>query len=427
MTGPGRTAADLLRAVGLLADGPARWGDPVQSRKRGVYVVELGAPLATAPLELTRVGKWLERLPELRMDGDRPTSKALLARLASFWWPDAAVLFAGATDRSIGGRVAALYGHVPGDRQPHAEGQWLHLLRGIDRLGARIWWAETDAPEEYLDALLDAFGEGRISPPGRPSDALALPWANLRRPTGERQPHGITGAVLPEDAARAPQPARRVVEVPPGDAEGARLEERGTGTTRRAPAPARPRPTPVSGRAAAGPAGALPSAPSSPMPARVVGGGRAAPEPIQLSRSALDRLRAELDGLTRVKRPEVVARIRAARELGDLRENADYTAAREEQSFLEGRIQALEDRLRRSVVVEESSAGRVVMGSAVRVETDGDEMTYTIVGSTEADPAAGRLSSVSPVGAALLGAVAGAEVEVRTPRGSVRYRVLAVD
>ena len=146
-----------------------------------------------------------------------------------------------------------------------------------------------------------------------------------------------------------------------------------------------------------------------------------------MSQSALDRLRGELDELTRVKRPEVVARIKAARELGDLRENADYTAAREEQSFLEGRVQALEDRLRRAVVVEEAATGRVMIGSTVRVETGGDELTYTIVGSAEADPAAGRLSSVSPVGAALLGAVAGGEVEVRTPRGPVRYRVIAVD
>jgi transcription elongation factor GreA len=420
----GRGAADLLRAVGLLADGPVRWGAPVQSRKPGVYVVELAAPMASAPLELTRVGKWLERLPDLRLDGQRPTSKALSARLASFWWPDSPVIFAGGTDRSIGGRVAALLGHVPGDRQPHAEGQWLHLLRGLDRLGTRIWWAETDAPEEYLDAVLDAFGEGRISPPGRPGDALPLPWANLRRPTGERQPHGITGAVLPEEASR-PEPPRRVVEVPAGDAEGARMEDRGTGTTRRAPsppkvAPARPASAARSARSARPPASPTPARPPSAP-------GRAAPEPIHLSQSALDRLRAELDELSRVRRPEVVARIKAARELGDLRENADYTAAREEQSFLEGRVQALEDRLRRAVVVEESGAGRVVLGSAVRVETDGDELTYTIVGSTEADPAAGRLSSVSPVGAALLGAVPGAEVEVRTPRGSVRYRVLAVD
>ena len=412
MSETGRGAAELLRAVGLLADGPVRWGSPVPSRKAGVYVVELGAPLATAPLELTRVGKWLERLPGLRMDGTTPTSKALSARLASFWWPDATVLFAGGTDRSIGGRVAALLAHVPGDRQPHAEAQWLHLLRGLERLGIRVWWAETDAPEEYLDAFFDAFGEGRIPPPGRPPEALALPWANLRRPTGERQPHGITGAVLPEEP-RAPEPPRRVVEVAAGDADGARLEDRNTGTTRRAPSPVR---APAPRRA--------PPAPARPVAAT---GGRSAPEPIQISQPALDRMTAELDQLTRVKRREVVARIKTAREHGDLKENAEYHAAREEQSFLEGRVQSLEDRLRRAVVVEEVATGRVMIGSSVRLETDGDEVTYTIVGSTESDPAQGRLSSVSPVGAALLGAVAGAEVEVRTPRGPIRYRVLAVD
>ncbi|TME13119.1 MAG: transcription elongation factor GreA [Chloroflexi bacterium] len=136
---------------------------------------------------------------------------------------------------------------------------------------------------------------------------------------------------------------------------------------------------------------------------------------------------AELDELTRVKRPEVVARIKTAREHGDLKENAEYHAAREEQSFLEGRVQALEDRIRRAVVADETATGRVLIGSTVKVETGGDEVTYTIVGSAEANPAAGRLSSASPVGAALLGALPGAEVEVRTPRGPVRYRVLAVD
>jgi transcription elongation factor GreA len=400
-------------------------GSPVPSRKPGVYVVELGAPLANAPLELTLVGKWLERLPGLRLDGAHPTSKALSARLASFWWPDATVLFAGGTDRSIGGRVAALRAHVPGERQPHAEAQWLHLLRGLDRLGIRVWWAETDAREEYLDAFFDAFGEGRIAPPGRPPEALALPWANLRRPTGERQPHGITGAVVPEER-RAPEPERRVVEVPPGDAEGARPDARNSGTTRRAPSPPR---TPTSPRA---PVVRRPGSTSAPPTAGTAGRSaapapRGAPEPIQLSQSALDRMTAELDDLTRVKRREVVARIKSAREHGDLKENAEYHAAREEQSFLEGRVQALEDRLRRAVVVDQAATGRVILGSAVKVETGGDEVTYTIVGSAEADPAAGRLSSVSPVGAALLGAVAGAEVEVRTPRGPVRYRVLSVD
>jgi transcription elongation factor GreA len=424
VTGPDRGAADLIRAVGLLADGPVRWGQPVPARGPGIYLVELGAPLASAPLELALVGKWLERLPDLRLDGKRPTSRALEARLASLWWPDARVLYAGATARSIGGRAAALVAHVPGERQPHADGQWLHLLRGLDRIGVRVWWAETDAPEEYLDAVLDAFGEGRISPPGRPADALALPWANTRRPTGERQAHGITGSILPEPV-RAPEPPRRVVEVAPGDADGARAEEKGTGTTRRTQRPA-----------AAAPVG-RPVVPARPVvaraprvatsTARVAAARGPAPEPVQVSQGALDRMTAELDELTRVRRPEVVARIKTAREHGDLKENAEYHAAREEQSFLEGRIQALEDRMRRAVVIEETATGRVLIGSTVTVETGGDEMTYTIVGSAEADPAAGRLSSVSPVGAALLGATAGAEVDVRTPRGTVRYRVVSVD
>jgi transcription elongation factor GreA len=421
VTGPDRGAAELIRSIGLLADGPVRWGQPVPARGPGLYVVELGAPLPTAPLELTRVGKWLERLPGLQLDGARPNSRALQARLASLWWPDARVLYAGATDRSIGGRAAGLVAHVPGDRQPHSDGQWLHLLRGLEgTLGLRLWWAQTNAPEEYLDALLDAFGADRVAPRERPVSALALPWANLRRPTGERQVYGITGSILPEPA-RTPEPPRRVVDLPPGDADGAGLEEKGAGTTRRAPQGSLPAQRPI-----------RPLAPPKPVAARTprripAAHVNKAPEPVELSKGALDRMTAELDELTRVKRPEVVNRIRTAREHGDLKENAEYHAAREEQSFLEGRVQALEDRIRRAVVVDEAATGRVLIGSTVKVETDGDEVTYTIVGSAEANPAAGRLSSASPVGAALLGAVQGAEVEVRTPRGSVRYRVLSVD
>jgi transcription elongation factor GreA len=386
-------------------------------------VIELGAALPTAPLEMTRVGKWLERLPGLRIDGGHPTSKTLSARLASFWWPDTTVLYAGATERSIGGRVAALMTHVPGDRQPHADGQWLHLLRDLGRLEARTWWAETEAPEEYLDAFLDAFSAGRTASPGRPAGALALPWANTRRPTGERQVHGISGAVLPA-AADIPEPARRVVQLEPGDADGTSRDEHGTGTTRRAPAR---RPATAATAPEHAPRRAPAIARSGSGPRRVV--PRNVPlEPVHLSQTAHDRMSAELDQLTRVKRREVVARIKAAREHGDLKENAEYHAAREEQSFLEGRVQALEDRLRRAVVVQgEVATGKIVVGSTVTVEIGGDEVRYTIVGSSEADPAKGRLSMASPVGAALLGAVAGAEVDVRTPRGAVRYRVLSVD
>jgi len=410
--------------VGLLADGPVRWGQPVPGRGPGIYVVELGAPLPSAPLELALVGKWLERLADLRMDGKRPTSRALEARLASLWWPDARVLYAGATERSIGGRVAALVAHVPGERQPHADGQWLHLLRGLDRIGVRVWWAQTKAPEEYLDAVLDAFGEDRSSPPGRPAGALALPWANMRRPTGERQAHGITGSILPEPAKTVEAP-RRVVELAPGDADGARPEEKGAGTTRRTQRAGSNMP-PVRPAVPSRPVVAREAAPRAAV-SRVAAGRNAAPEPIQLSQGAKDRMAAELDELTRVKRREVVERIKTAREHGDLKENAEYHAAREEQSFLEGRVQALEDRLRRAVVVDEAASGKVIIGSTVKVEIDGDELTYTIVGSAEADAAAGRLSSASPVGAGLLGATPGAEIDVRTPRGTVRYRVVSVD
>ena len=138
-------------------------------------------------------------------------------------------------------------------------------------------------------------------------------------------------------------------------------------------------------------------------------------------------MRTELDRLVSTRRPEVIARIRAAKELGDLKENADYSAARDEQSFLEGRIQALEARLRDAVIALAPVAGAGAdLGSVVTVEIDGDEVTYTLVGTAEADPGAGRLSVASPVGRALIGARAGDEVAVQTPRGAVRYRVVSL-
>jgi transcription elongation factor GreA len=424
------SAAALLREIGLRPDGPVLWGRPLTTRAAGLYLVELAEPLPRPPIELTRVGKWIERIPDLRLDGERPTSKALVARLASLWLPASLVLYAGATAGSLGGRVLALAHHVLGDRRPHADGHWLHLLHGIER--TRLWFAETDAPEEYLDALLDAFASavGSSLPPGRPAASLVLPWANLRRPTGERQATGITGSVLPGEAVPTPPPTRRV-DVPPGDAEGARGDERGSGTVRRTQArvPASDqgsvRPTADRGAAIAK-ARLQPTvrAPRATTPKIVPPSARSVPVPLTVD--ALARLEVELDELSRVKRPDVVARIKAARELGDLRENAEYQAAREEQSFLEGRIRLLEERKRNAVIIDEAGGDRARIGSTVVLEHDGETIVYALVGSTESDPAAGRISVDSPVGAALLRAVAGDDVEVRTPRGAVRYRVLEV-
>jgi transcription elongation factor GreA len=408
------TAAQLLREIGLMADGPVRWGQPIRVGGPGVYVLELAAPQPDAPIDLQKVGKWVERLPAMRLDGAHPTSKQVAARLASFWWPDQVILYIGMTANSIGGRVRAFYETPLGDRRPHRGGHWLQTLRSLD--GLRVWWATTNAAEEYEDAALDAFaaavGAGR---PDRPPGALALPWANLERSKDARQPHGISGSMVADETAPM-APAGRVTQLPPGNAEGTSTEIKRTGTIRRAP-DARP--------------ASRPAAPRAPRASTRAAQSKPAPEAVALSAEAIARMRAELDDLTRVKRPEVIARIKAARELGDLKENSDYHAAREEQSFLEGRVRLLEDRLRFAVVIEEPSAaeraGRVMLGSVVKVEQDGDELTFTIVGTTEANPATGRISTASPVGSALLGAVAGDDVEVRTPRGVSRYRVVAVE
>ena len=104
-------APELLREVGLLADGPAVWGwpgRPVPASGGGVFLVESTAPLTRAPIELTRVGKWIERVPSLTIDGERPTSKAMAARLGVFWLPSQTVLYVGSSSNSISGRVASM-------------------------------------------------------------------------------------------------------------------------------------------------------------------------------------------------------------------------------------------------------------------------------------------------------------------------------
>jgi len=396
-----------------MADGPGQLGRPVPAAGPGVFVIELAAPLPSAPIEVTRIGKWIERVATLRLDGERPTSKALMARIAAFWLPAQTVLYIGASEASVRRRVAAMAATELGDRRPYAGGYWLKTLRNLD--GARIWWASTTATEEYEDALLEAFADSVSATErvGLPDPAVILPFANLRRGSGERKATGLTGALLAEPV-EAPPPPSRVVIVPDGDADGARGE-----------------PEPPHRRAA--PRVAAPSTPRKSVAAVVrdrlaAEAAAAAGQGVQdLTVEGAARLRAELDELTRVKRPEVIARIRTAKEHGDLKENSEYHAAREEQSFLEGRVQALEARLRTAMIVDAPAAGsRVGFGSRVTVEHDGETATYTIVGASESDPASGRISSSSPVGRALVGHDAGDEVVVATPAGARRYRIVEI-
>ncbi len=403
---PDRSASALLRAVGLLPDGPAVWGRALPPTGAGVFVVEIASPLPAAPLELTRIGKWLERLDDLRLDRGRPTSKALAARLAAFWLPSEPVLYVGSSENSVSRRVAALLATPLGDRRPHSGGHWLHALRMP--AGTRIWWSATPAVEEYEDALLTAFAAG-VSDAARAAlhdPDTVLPFANLRRPTGERKRTGLTGSLLPEPVV-VPTPPTRIVQLPDGDAEGA--DGRPPEPKRRSATAARKTPA----------APVMATAASQPGPPEDLGA---------LTPEGAARLQAELDGLIRDRRPEVIGRIRAAKELGDLKENSDYHAARAEQSFLEGRIQAIEARLRTAVIVEAPAAGaRIGLGSVVRIETDGETIDYTIVGSSESDVAAGRISSSSPVGRALLGRSDGDEIVIVTPAGDRHYRIVSVN
>jgi transcription elongation factor GreA len=396
-----------------MADGPTTWTTPVRSNRPGVYLVELPGAGATAPIDFNAVGRWLERVPSLSLDGARPTGRELAARLHGFWLADQSVLYVGTSGASLGSRIGAFHRTLLGDRKPYAGGYWLKTLSEHDRL--RVWWAETDAPEEYEDALLETFAAGvpaevaaRLHDP-----AVVLPFANLRTAEGVRKQHGIGSALLADDDARPATDADRRAAAGRGGAGGGTDPTRRTGVLR--------------SRTALGADGA-PAPRRMSLAAREAAAGKAAKDPTRLSEAGLAVLRAELEELTTLTRPAIVARIVAARELGDLKENSDYHEARREQSFAEGRIRAIEDLLRNVVLIEEGvEGGRSRLGSTVVVENAfGEEETYTLVGSTEASPASGRISTSSPIGAVLLDRVAGDEVEAVVPSGRLRYRIVEV-
>ena len=150
------------------------------------------------------------------------------------------------------------------------------------------------------------------------------------------------------------------------------------------------------------------------------------PEPELITPEGLAALRAEIDRLEGEGRARIAERIRAARELGDLKENAEYHMAKDDQAHLETRIRRLIERLRAARVMERASDdGAVGFGSTVAVveEASGRALELTLVGPTEANLEAGRLSAQSPVALALIGARAGETVAVQTPGGERRYRV----
>lgn len=154
------------------------------------------------------------------------------------------------------------------------------------------------------------------------------------------------------------------------------------------------------------------------------------PEPSYLTPEGAEKLKIELAELEGPQREDLARRLRDAIQMGDLSENADYHKAKEDQGFLEGRIQELKYILGNAIIIDENAAqtGEVAVGSRVTIQ-EGDEEpeTYHLVGSKEADPRGGRISNESPIGRALLGNKVGDIVKVETPGGTVLFKIIKIE
>ncbi|MEI6378533.1 MAG: transcription elongation factor GreA [Candidatus Falkowbacteria bacterium] len=138
------------------------------------------------------------------------------------------------------------------------------------------------------------------------------------------------------------------------------------------------------------------------------------------------KLQEELETLSTVRRREIAERIEAAKELGDLSENAEYADAKEAQAFNEGRVGELTNLLKNLTVVENDRSDIIGMGTKVTAEINGNIKEYTIVSFNEADPMAGKISNESPIGISLLGHKKGDLVKVKTPKGESEYKIIDV-
>lgn len=149
---------------------------------------------------------------------------------------------------------------------------------------------------------------------------------------------------------------------------------------------------------------------------------------IQLTQSGYDQLKAEYDDLVTVKRPQVVARLERARGEGDLSENVDYSSAKDELEFLDGRIDELKHVVEHAVIVSDQpkSTSKVSLGTTVTVEIKGKTIEYKIVGEWEADPMNKKISHESPLGMALIDRKVGEQIEVEAPAGKLQYKIVEI-
>jgi len=150
-----------------------------------------------------------------------------------------------------------------------------------------------------------------------------------------------------------------------------------------------------------------------------------------LTEKGLKELKKEHEELVKTKRPQVVTRLSTARDMGDLSENAEYTAARDELAFIDGRIDELENLLKNVTVIEEKPQGNkskfVNLGSKVTVKIDGKKEVFAIVGEWESNPGEKKISNESPLGKALLGRSSGDVIEIQAPAGKMTYTIISIE
>jgi transcription elongation factor GreA len=145
-----------------------------------------------------------------------------------------------------------------------------------------------------------------------------------------------------------------------------------------------------------------------------------------LTPERLEELKQELSVLKNQKRAEVAERLKRAKELGDLSENAEYMEAREEQTQVEGRIFELEEMIKNAILITSVKGDKVQIGATIEVEKNGQKMVFKIVGPNETDPAGGKISNESPLGKAFTGQSKGDSVKVKTPAGEMTYKIVSV-
>ena len=389
------SAPGLLRAVGLLPDGPLPWGRPVPGRSRASSSWSSPEPLPTAPIELTRVGKWLEHVPGLLLDGAAP-------HVARAGRPSRVVLAAVARPCSTSGRPPRRSADgwrrwartTLGDRRPYAGGHWLKTLRTLP--STRVWWAATEAIEEYEDALLAAFAaavpaaERAALPDPDGRAAVRQPATPDRRAQGER-PVRVAAA----RAGRGRRRRRRgSSSLPDGDAEGARGEParaEAARASRRRRRPRRRRHGPVA-------AGALGARIGPPAGGAADGHARrSGRDPDGRGRRAAARRarRADRGEAAAGHRPDP-GRQGARRPQGErglqLRPRGAVVPGGARPGHRGAAAHAV-------IAVVPAAGSGADLGSRVTVEVDGATDTYTLVGSAEADPRRGGCRSPRRSGA----------------------------